>query len=145
MIAVVSCHHVGSTGDDLGSSDSDADTDTDADSDSDSDSDSDTESDPGPSDPECAVVLGGACTELVAGCAACPDGSLVGDTIADCEQDQWCCVPYSQPGNDCENQGGVCVPGGADNEHECPTGWGAVYTSCAPDGGVCCMPTDGCV
>ena len=161
LALVSSCHDGGSTGDDDGSSDSDSDTDTDTDVDSDSDSDGDTDtdtdadsdgdtdgdtdsdSDTGIGDPLCAVELGGACTPLVAGCAACGEGALVNDVIADCESDEWCCVPYSEPGNDCENIGGVCAPAG--EESNCPTGWGPVWTSCGGDSTMCCMPSDACV
>jgi hypothetical protein len=156
LILGTSCNSSGSTGgDDDGSSDSDSDGDTDADSDSDTDADSDsdsdsdsdtdadTDTDSGPGDPLCAVELGGACTSLVAGCAACGEGALVNDTLADCDTDEWCCVPYSSPTNECEEAGGVCVP--LTEEPECPTGWGLVNMPCGGDGGACCMPGDGCV
>jgi hypothetical protein len=147
---VASCHHQSDPGAGDGSvdgdADSDSDTDIDADADGDTDSDADTDVDPdgGPSDPLCAMELGGSCVGLVAGCAACAEGSSVADQLADCESDEWCCVPYSPPENDCETGGGVCVEA-SDDTSTCPTGWTPVYTSCGSGGLMCCMPGDGCV
>lgn len=146
--AGVGCHKQGDPGDADGSADGDADgdADTDVDSDADGDSDSDSDADPdgGPSDPACAMEVGGECAELVAGCAACAGGWIVHTELADCAADEWCCAPYHPPENDCETGAGVCVPF-SDDSSTCPTGWGAVYTSCGGEGVMCCMPGDGCV
>lgn len=129
-----------------GGSDSDTDTDSDTDSDSDSDTDSDSDSDSdsdGPGDPACMVEYLGECNGLVAGCASCGEGSVPHADLADCDDDEWCCVTAPEPSNDCEEGDGVCVPFYEDSE--CPPGWGPVYTSCEVDGAICCMPGDGCV
>jgi hypothetical protein len=142
-----SCNSGGATGDDDdgatdADTDADADADTDADSDADADADADTDTSSGIGDPACAVEYGGICTDLVAGCAACPEGSLVYPTSGDCPADEWCCWPWTEPENDCENAGGVCAPFYQDAE--CPAGWEPVYTSCESAGAMCCMPGDGC-
>lgn len=126
-----------------GDSDSDSDSDGDTDVDSDSDSDSDTDTESGIGDPACMVEHSGECTGLVAGCATCGAGSVPFEDVADCEQDEWCCVSAQAPTNDCETGGGVCVPNFTDSE-DCPTGWVPVYTSCDGEG-ACCMPGDTCV
>jgi hypothetical protein len=127
-----------------GDSDSDSDSDGDTDVDSDSDTDSDTDTESGIGDPACMVEHSGECTGLVAGCATCGAGSAPFEEAADCEQDEWCCVPAEAPTNDCETGGGVCVPSSGDSDG-CPTGWEPVYTSCGGEGVSCCMPGDTCV
>ena len=125
------CQHVGA----LPGGDTDADTE--------SESGSETESDPGPSDPACAVEHGGECTGLVAGCAACADGWAPFAELADCQPDEWCCVPAQEPEYECEQAGGVCVPL-TEGSGGCPTGWNPVDVACAGMGAMCCMPAPTC-
>jgi hypothetical protein len=147
-VAVAACHSEEETGGGDGSADGDADgdadTDVDADADSDTDADTDADADGGPSDPACAMEVGGECAGLVAGCASCAGGWIVHTELADCDEDEWCCAPYQPPENDCETGGGVCVPYSEDGD-SCPTGWAPVYTSCGGEGVMCCMPGDSCV
>jgi hypothetical protein len=112
-------------------------------SDADTDSDSETETDPGPSDPACAMLYAGECTGLVAGCAACPDGDAPFAELADCQPDEWCCVPAPEPGNPCEQAGGVCVPL-TEDDGGCPTGWWTVDVECDGLGAMCCMSAPAC-
>jgi hypothetical protein len=92
----------------------------------------------------CEEMHSGSCVGLVAGCANCPEGSVVHNSDGECPQGTWCCVPYFPPGNDCQTAGGVCA-------HNmpliCPTGWLEEYAlDC---GGAmalsCCLPSDACV
>ncbi|MCK9461040.1 MAG: hypothetical protein M0R80_15510 [Proteobacteria bacterium] len=122
--------------------DSDSDIDSDTDTDTDSDTDADSDADSGPSDPACAMLYAGECAGLVAGCAACGDGSAPYEQLADCEADEWCCVPAQAPSNDCEQGGGICVPLTA--ESECPTGWESAETACGGVGVMCCISSDAC-
>jgi hypothetical protein len=120
-------------------SDGDSDADGDTDGDSDGDTDADTDSD---AEIECVDKLGGDCVENINGCAECGKSSLVHSVSAGCPEDSWCCVAYQAPSNDCDGQGGVCVPVTA--QTECPPGWEFVWTSCGGLGTSCCMPGAGC-
>jgi hypothetical protein len=153
-----------------GGAGTDADTDTDSDTDADTDTDSDTGTDAdtdgdadggadggdadGGSDTDadsdgdtdtasaCETEMSGDCTDLLAGCAHCPDGAIVAGSNGDCGGDAWCCIPAYDPSNACHEAGGVCV---FNMPLLCPTGWVESPAAC---GGAlslsCCVPSSSC-
>jgi hypothetical protein len=85
----------------------------------------------------CTTLMGGFCSELVNGCATCPNGSAPAATRTDCPSQSWCCTPLPAVTDECWNNGGMCVSG---LNSLCPAGWKEVWTSCRNADSKCCMP-----